>query len=137
MASEKGKPPVRLLPAVTLARARSLRRHQTDAERKMWRLLHSRRLAGAKFRRNHPIGNFFADLCCLKAQVVVELDGGQHADEAQAAHDRGRTAYMTSRGFTVMRFWNEEILKEPERVLEQIYEALPDEHSEAEPSPSP
>jgi adenine-specific DNA-methyltransferase len=130
--SEKGKPPIRLLPAVTLARARALRRDQTDAERKLWRLLHSRRLGGAKFRRNHPIDNFFADFCCLKSRLVIELDGGQHADEAQAAYDRRRTAYLRSRGFSVMRFWNEEVLKEPERVLEQIYEALPEK---AEPSP--
>jgi adenine-specific DNA-methyltransferase len=131
---EKGKPPVRLLPAVTLARARSLRRGQTDADRKLWRLLHSRRLGDAKFQRNHPIGNFFADFCCLKARLVVEVDGGQHADETQAAYDRRRTAYLRSRGFTVMRFWNEEILKESDRVLEQIYEALANKEQE-EPSP--
>ena len=117
---------------MTLARARALRRDQTDAERKLWRLLHSRRFDGAKFRRNHPIGNFFADFCCLKARLVIELDGGQHAEETQAAYDRRRTEHLRSRGFKVIRFWNEEILKEPERVLEQIYGALPEK---AESSP--
>jgi adenine-specific DNA-methyltransferase len=132
--SKKGEPPIRLLPAETLARARALRRDQTDAERKVWRLLHSRRFAGAKSRRNHPIGNFFADFCCLKARLVVELDGGQHADEAQTAHDRRRTVYLTSQGFKVIRFWNEEIFKEPERVMEQTYQALAEQGSR-EPSP--
>ena len=135
MTNVGAKPPVRLLPAVTLARARSLRRDQTDAERKLWRLLHSRRLAAAKFRRNHPIGQFFADFCCLKARVVIEVDGGQHADPGQAAYDRRRSAYLESQGFRVMRFWNEAILKESERVLEQIYEALANKEHEEEPSP--
>jgi very-short-patch-repair endonuclease len=103
------KPPVLLLPAVTLARARSLRRAQTEAERKLWRLLHSRRLGAAKFRRNYPIDNFFADFCCIKARLIIELDGGQHADEAQAAYDRRRTEHLRARGFTVIRFWNGEI----------------------------
>jgi len=132
MTNSSGKPPVRLLPAVALARARSLRRDQTDAERKLWWLLHSRRFADVKFRPNHPIGNFFADFCCIKSWLVIELDGGQHADEAQVAYDRRRTAYPRSRGFSVIRFWNEEVSKEPERVLEQIYEALLEK---AEPSP--
>ena len=132
--SESSKPPVRLLPAVTLARARALRHEQTDAERRMWRLLHSRRFAGAKFRRNHPIGKFFADFCCLMARLMIEIDGGQHADEAQAAYDQQRTEHVRALGFKVIRFWNEEIFKEPERVLEQIYEALTDKET-AEPSP--
>jgi very-short-patch-repair endonuclease len=135
--NQKGKPLVRQLPLVTLVRARSLRRNQTDAERKLWRLLHSRRFAAAKFRRNHPIDNFFADFCCIKARLIIEVDGGQRADGAQAAYDRRRTTYLRSRGFKVMRFWNGEILGEPERVLEQIYGALAEKEQEAEPSPWP
>jgi very-short-patch-repair endonuclease len=132
---QKGKPSVQLLSTLKLARARALRRSETDAERKLWRLLHSRRLEGAKFRRNHPIGPFFTDFCCLKSRLIVEVDGGQHADEDQATYDRRRTEYLRSRGFLVMRFWNEEVLKEPGRVVERIYEALASDDSEAEPSP--
>jgi very-short-patch-repair endonuclease len=130
---EQGKPPVRLLPAVTLARARALRRDQTNAERKLWRLLHNRRLSDAKFHRNHPIDTFFADFCCVKARLIIEVDGAQHADEVQAEYDRRRTEHLRSRDFRVMRFWNEEILKESGRVLQQIYEALMNEA----PEPSP
>jgi len=132
---EKSKPPVRLLPAQTLARARALRRNETTAEHKLWTLLHSRRLRAAKFRRNHPIGPFFADFCCLDSRLIIEVDGGQHADEAEVARDHQRTTYLRARGFNVMRFWNPEVLTESERVLEQIYEALVNADSEAEPSP--
>jgi very-short-patch-repair endonuclease len=66
---------------------------------------------------------------------MIEVDGGQHADEAQAAYDRRRTEHLQSRGFKVMRFWNEEVFKEPERIIEQIYEALTNKDAEAEPSP--
>jgi adenine-specific DNA-methyltransferase len=122
-----------MLPAVTLARARALRQEQTDAERKMWKLFHIRRFAGAKFRRNHPIGKYFADFCCLKARLIIEIDRGQHADETQAQYDRRRTVYVRSQGFRVIRFWNEQIFKESESVLERIYEALM--KKTAEPSP--
>ena len=134
---EKDKPPVRLLPAVKLARARALRRNQTDAETKLWRLVHDRRLLDAKFRRNHPIGSFFADFCCLKTHLIVEVDGGQHANEADTDYDRRRTAYLESRGFKVMRFWNQEILRESDRVIEQIYEALNPELHKQHPHPDP
>ena len=125
-------PSIRLLPAETLTRARALRRNESDSEQKLWRLLHSRRLAGAKFRRNHPIGPYFADFCCIKAKLIIELDGGQHAEDAQFALDLRRTAYLQSHGFKGIRFWNQEILLEQQRVLEQIYEAL---MGKAEPSP--
>jgi adenine-specific DNA-methyltransferase len=132
---EKGKPPVRLLPAIKLARARALRRSQTATEAKLWRLLHNRLLCNAKFRRDHPIGGFFADFCCLKARLIIEVDGGQHANEADADYDCRRTAYLKSRGFKVIRFWNPEIMREPGRAVEQIREALYAEDSEVEPSP--
>jgi very-short-patch-repair endonuclease len=130
---ERGKPPVRLLPAQKLARARALRRDQTTAETKLWRLLHSRRLCDAKFRRNHPIGSLFAVFCCLRAQLIIEVDGGQHANEADANYDHRRTVYLKSVGFRVLRFWNQEILQESNRVIDQIYEAL--NAGDAEPSP--
>src|SRR5262245_31536572 len=84
----------------------------------------------------HPIGNVFADFCCLKARLIIEIDGGQHAEEGQATYDRRRTEQLQSRGFTVMRFWNEEIFREPERVLEQIYQTLIVKDAELSPLPS-
>jgi very-short-patch-repair endonuclease len=129
-----GRPPVRVLPPETLARARAIRRNESDSERKLWRLLHSRRLGGAKFRRNHPIGLYFAYFCCIKARSVIELDGGQHAEDAQIAHDWRRTTYLQSLGYKGVRSWNQEVLLEPERVLEQIYELLM-VAKDSEPSP--
>ncbi len=85
---EKDKPPTRLLPKAKLARARALRRDHTEAERKLRKLLHSRKLHGAKFRFQHPIGNYFGDFCCLNSRLIVEIDGGQHADEDKVAYDQ-------------------------------------------------
>ena len=102
--------------------ARRLRRDQTEAERRLWSRLRARQLCGAKFRRQHPIGRFIVDFCCLERALVVELDGGQHAMQAEA--DRKRTAFLSSRGFRVLRFWDNEVLKDIEVVLEQIAEAL-------------
>jgi very-short-patch-repair endonuclease len=107
---------------------------KTAAEHKLWMLLHSRRLRGAKFRRNHPIGPFFADFCCLDSRLIIEVDGGQHADEAEVALDHQRTAYLRARGFNVMRFWNLEVFTESERVLEHI-RSSGQCRPEAEPSP--
>src|SRR5215475_6825463 len=132
---EKGKPPVKPLSATTLGHARALRRDHTDAEKKLWLLLHSRRLNGAKFRRQHPIGSYIVDFCCIKGRLVIELDGDQHGEEAHMRKDLVRTTYLESQGFSVMRFWNHEVLKEPEQTLERIYEVLVARVPNAEPSP--
>ncbi|MGE3250990.1 MAG: endonuclease domain-containing protein [Hyphomonadaceae bacterium] len=88
------------------ARARDLRRAATKAERMLWAQMRGGAL-GAPFRRQHPIGPYFADFCCVPLQIVVELDGSQHAE--RDAQDRARTAYLEGRGFLVLRFWNNEI----------------------------
>ncbi|MBC2712699.1 MAG: endonuclease domain-containing protein [Desulfosarcina sp.] len=102
----------------TKNKARQLRKAQTDAERRLWQLLRNRSIAGCKFRRQHPIGPYICDFACLDRQLVIEVDGGQHADQVEK--DNTRTAYLESKGFTVMRFWNHEVLKETEAVLEKI-----------------
>ena len=104
-----------------LSRARELRREQTKAELELWMRLRGRQL-GAKFRRQYRIGPYIADLCCVERRLVVELDGGQHSEQIEA--DRKRSAFMTSRGFRVVRFWNDQVLREMEGVLEQILAAL-------------
>jgi very-short-patch-repair endonuclease len=103
--------------ASSLGRARQLRRNQTKAELELWMRLRGRQL-GAKFRRQDRIGPYIVDFCCLERRLVIELDGGQHSEQMEA--DRKRTTYITSRGFRVLRFWNDRVLKETYAVLDQI-----------------
>ena len=116
-------------------RARRLRRDQTDAEQRLWRKLRARQLVGAKFRRQHPIGRFITDFCCFESRVVVELDGGQHASQITA--DQKRTAFLLSRGYRVLRFWDNEVMEDIDAVLERIAEALGDSKVKPSPVPSP
>lgn len=103
-------------------RAMTLRESATDAETLLWHHLRDRRLAGYKFRRQRPIGPFFADFACLEAKLVVELDGGQHAEATE--YDAARTRAMESEGFRALRFWNNEVLSRTDAVREQILQAL-------------
>ena len=105
-------------------RARRLRAESTDAERKLWKYLRAKRFGGFKFRRQHPIGPYFADLCCVTGRLIVELDGGQHA--VREEQDAARTAYLIGEGYRVIRFWNEQVNREIDQVMEAIYAALTD-----------
>jgi very-short-patch-repair endonuclease len=102
--------------------ARNLRRNQTEAERLLWSRLRNRRLAGYKFRRQHPVAGFVADFACPDAGLVVEVDGGQHLTEAEA--DAARSQSLAEAGFRVIRFWNNQVLTETEAVLAEILRAL-------------
>jgi adenine-specific DNA-methyltransferase len=106
----------------SVARARNLRRNQTEVERQLWQLLRDRRLEGFKFRRQHPIGPYFADFACIAGRLVVEADGGQHLD--QAAYDRMRTRFLEASGFRVIRFWNHEVLQARDAVLGEVLRVL-------------
>ena len=112
-------------------RARKLRENQTDVEIKLWSRLRDRQLGGAKFGRQHPIGPYIADFCCVEQALIIELDGGHHADQSSA--DQQRTKSMTDLGYRVLRFWNNEVLSNIEGVLERISEAIAPPH----PSPLP
>jgi very-short-patch-repair endonuclease len=101
-------------------KARQLRRDQTDAEQRLWAKLRDRQLGGAKFRRQHPIGPFVADFCCPQRKLVVELDGGQHAEGVAA--DQKRSRFLKAQGYRVLRFWNHDVLGNTEAVLERIAE---------------
>ena len=114
-------PSTRIKPA-TKRNARDLRRNPTDAERALWRHLRQRQMAGLKFRRQHPIGRYILDFVCLDARLVIELDGGQHADRQDA--DQERTAWLEARGYRVLRFWNTDVLEHPEGVWDLILRAL-------------
>ena len=120
----------------TLAKAQRLRRELTYAERKLWSLLRNRQLEGAKFRRQQPIGPFIADFVCQERRLIVEADGGQHADSRA---DERRTAFLESKGCRILRFWNNDILKNMDGVAQVIADALSTPHpAQAAPeSPSP
>jgi very-short-patch-repair endonuclease len=101
--------------------ARQLRHDMTDAERLLWYLLRARRFASAKFRRQHPIGPFVADFVCVAQRLIIEADGGQHAE---SANDLSRTDWLEGQGWRVLRFWNDDILHRQAMVLEEILKAL-------------
>jgi len=103
--------------------ARTLRVRMTDAERALWFQLRAKRLQDWKFRRQQPIGKYIVDFVCFEAKLVVELDGGQHAEQADA--DARRTAWLESQDFRVLRFWDDAVLKETDAVLGEILRNLP------------
>ena len=100
--------------------ARQLRRNRTLAEHMLWRQLRYRACAGYKFRFQHAIPPYVVDFVCLERQLIVEVDGGQH----DSKRDRPRTKFLESRGFRVLRFWNNDVLENLEGVFQIIEEAL-------------
>ena len=119
-----------------VSRARQLRRDATDAERRLLRALRSR-LPDRKWRHQLPIGPFFADIACFADRLVIELDGGQHAQAAEK--DASRTRFIEAQGFRVLRFWNNDVLGNIDGVLEEIAGTLstsPSRAFGAHPSPA-
>src|SRR5438876_12095670 len=112
--------------------AKRLRRDETDAERKLWMRLRDRQLNGLKFRRQQPIGRYIVDFFCPESRLVIELDGGHHT--LQIGADQRRTDFLTKAGYRVLRFWDNEVLTEPEAVLQRIADEL--NHPSPLPSPS-
>jgi len=106
----------------TKRNTRALRRDMSDAERLLWQHLRRRQVAGQRFRRQHPVGTFIVDFACLEAALIVEVDGGQHADQKE--YDTARTAWLERQGFRVVRFWNSEVLTNLEGVREVIEREL-------------
>ena len=94
----------------------------TDAERLLWSKLRRRQLRKCKFRRQHCLDKYIVDFVCLEHKLVIELDGGQHAQ--QQAYDNQRTQDLARRGFRVLRFWNTEVLLELHVVLDTIWHQL-------------
>jgi len=109
--------------AMASENARALRRDMTEVERRLWFLLRGRRLEGWKFRRQHPVGSFITDFACVQHRLIVELDGGQHA-EARAGYDVRRTAWLEDHGWHVKRFWNNKVFETPGEVIDAIRKAL-------------
>jgi very-short-patch-repair endonuclease len=99
-------------------RARSLRRNSTDAEKRLWSALRGRRLEGLRFRRQVVVGRYVADFCSAHPKLIVEIDGIQH--ENQKTYDEARTRYLAAQGYSVLRFWNGDVLAHLGDVLNAI-----------------
>ncbi len=103
-------------------KAKAFRRRATDAERKLWAILRNRSLEDLKFRRQRPIGKYVVDFVCLEKSLIIEVDGGGHADQKEK--DAERTRRLESQGYKVIRFWNDEVLREPDAVLKYIVHTI-------------
>jgi very-short-patch-repair endonuclease len=114
--------------------ARRLRRDQTNAERGLWFQLRDRRLQGWKFRRQVPVDRFVVDFLCADARLIVELDGGQHAVRTDA--DANRAPILQAMGYLILRFWNDDVLKNTAGVPEEILSVL-NKHDAVPPHPDP
>jgi len=114
--------------------AKALRKRMTDAERRLWRYLRNRELGGWKFRRQYPVGPYIIDFICVEKNLVIEVDGGKHAENEEL--DIQRSEYLNKMGYRVFRFWNNQVLQETEAVLEMILAILMNENQNS-PSPRP
>ncbi len=112
--------------------AKRLRREMTDAERKLWYAVRAHRFENLGFRRQVPMGPFIVDFISHRMRIVIEVDGGGHTYETQIEHDTRRDEWIVSRGYRVLRFWNNEILTNLDGVLTTILAALPP----SQPSPA-
>ena len=104
-----------------MRRAASLRKEMTPAEHKLWAALSGKQL-GVKFRRQHAIGPYITDFCCINEKLIIEVDGSQHLDQAE--YDAERSAYFASRAYRVLRFWNNQVTEDLNGVIIAIQQAL-------------
>jgi len=105
-------------------RAQQLRSRPTDAERALWKRLRNKQISDYRFRRQAPIGDYIVDFVCFTQRLVIEIDGGQHAQADQQKLDQRRTAWLEGQGFRVIRFWNNDVLKNTDAVVTEIIRVL-------------
>jgi very-short-patch-repair endonuclease len=110
--------------ALFTQRARELRRNENAAERRMWSILRAKRMNGFKFRRQHALGRYIADFICLKARLVIEVDGDTHGTDESPDLDAKRAEEIEQMGYRVIRFWNHEVLTATDDVAAAIFNAL-------------
>jgi len=110
---------------------KKLRTHSIEAEKRLWYFLRDRGVENCKFRRQHSIGRYIADFCCIEKKLVIELDGGHHL--LNKDYDERRARFLQSKGYCVIRFWDNEVMTKTEVVLEEIQKQLMDPH----PGPLP
>jgi very-short-patch-repair endonuclease len=103
---------------------KELRKHQTDAENRLWYFLQNRQMEGIKFRRQHRLGRYIVDMVCLEKRLVIEIDGGQHNETMNREKDQRRTVWLEKEKYQVLRFWDNEVLSNTEGVLEIIRQKL-------------
>ena len=103
-------------------KARELRKNMTEVEKTLWKHLRLRQFEGYKFRRQQPIGNYIADFVCFEKRLIIEVDGGQHAERVE--YDSSRKEWLEGQGFRILRFWNNQVLKEIEGVKEVVMSEL-------------
>jgi very-short-patch-repair endonuclease len=108
------------VPSQRRANARRMRKAMTDAELKLWNELRAHRLMGLSFRRQLPIAGYIVDFACPEHRLIVEIDGSQHANPDSAANDAARTHRLEAHGWTVLRFWNDDILRDIDNVCLHI-----------------
>ena len=123
--------------SLLLARAREMRSNPTDAERRLWAILRGKRLADLRWRRQVVVDDLcIADFICFERRLIVEADGGQHAENL---HDAGRDAYLTAQGFRILRFWNNDVLTNGDGVAGAILDAINSSGAQtrADPTPQP
>ncbi len=101
--------------------ARTLRKQATNAEKLLWHYLRAKQLGGLKFRRQQPIGKYIVDFICFSHKLVIELDGGQHAQPSNQRRDQQRDTWLQEQGFKVLRFWNNDVVNNIEGVVETIH----------------
>ena len=111
---------VQTIPRELLRISRTLRKKQTPWEHKLWQYLRANRLEGVQFKRQVRLGNYIVDLYCASKKLVIELDGGQHSEQDTAKRDKEKEQYLRNQGYTVLRFWNNEIDQNFDGVLEEI-----------------
>jgi very-short-patch-repair endonuclease len=104
--------------------AGNLRVKQTDAEKLLWSRLRTNQLDGVKFRRQEPIGDYIVYFVSFDRNIIIELDGGQHNEESHITADEQRTKWLESRGFRVLRFWDNDVMTNIDGVLIQIAENI-------------
>jgi very-short-patch-repair endonuclease len=105
-------------------RRRELRRSQTDAERVFWQHVRGKRFLNIKFFRQYSMGSYVLDFYCPKLKLAIELDGGQHADDEVRIYDESRSAFLRTQGIEVVRFWNHDVLKNTDVVLQSLAEKI-------------
>ena len=109
-----------LVPSRQRKNAKSMRRAMTDAELKLWNELRAHRLMGMSFRRQVPIGPYIVDFACSAHRLIVEVDGSQHADADHSRYDDARSAFLSGSGWTILRFWNDDVIRDIDNVCQHI-----------------
>ena len=107
-----------------LKNAKEMRSNMTPAETKMWRFLRGKRFQCLKFKRQVLIGNYIVDFLCEDKKIIIEIDGGQHNEELNIQSDKNRTRYLENNGYKVLRFWNDEVMKNINGVMEVIFREI-------------